>query len=176
MDLRFLLYFIVPTVLGVIIFIAGVSLMLIAARREKKLGFVDIETWDTAGGKVLSARIEQHEAPPSNKDSETIDQIYEPIVEYAYFVGDTEYHGSKVFPGDSEKLKKDQAQKIIDEYPLNTYVPVRYNPEEPSKSALMPAPKRQDFIQMGGWLFTGFGISVCCFTGLMSIIILGAIQ
>ena len=170
MDTRFVLYFIVPIVLGIIILLAGVVLVSIASRRNRKAGEIDITDWGLTGGKVLSGRLEEQAAQAAGAAT------YSPVVDYVFVVNDVEHHGDTVFAGANENLAKAAAQEILDRYPANTYVPVRYNPENPSESALMPHTHRPDYVWMGGWVFTAFGLSVCCFTMLMSFIILGGIQ
>ena len=176
MDIRFVLYFVVPIILGIIILVAGVIALSIASRREKKAGGIDITDWSVTGGKVLSNRLEEQAAQTVRKDEAHSETIYSPIVDYVFVVNDVEHHGNTVFAGANENLLRAAAQEILDKYPANTYVPVRYNPDNPSESALMPHTHRQDTLWMAGWLFTGFGVSVCCFTMLMSFIILGGSQ
>ena len=120
--------------------------------------------------------MEKRESQVDHKKGTLIDITYEPIVDYVYVVKDVEHHGNSVFPGISEKFDEKASQEILNKYPLNTYVPVRYNPDDPSVSALMPHPGHPDYIQMAGYLLTGFGLSVCCFTSFMAFIIVGNIK
>ena len=176
MDKTFTLYFVVPVVLGVVILFAGVVILIITSRRKKQAGEINIDDWETVGGKILSSKIEEHEAKQSDSKGTHIDLTYEPIVEYVYVVNEVEYHGNKVFPGVSEKFGQEVAQEILEKYPHNTYVPVQYNPDNPSESALMPQREHPDYLIMAGYLFTSFGVSVCCFTSLMAFILLGKAQ
>jgi hypothetical protein len=166
MDTRFFLYFVVPLSLGVVITLVGAILLFIDSRKKPKDGEVDIENWLTTGGKVTSAKLSEQPA----------DDTYEPIVNYVYTVNDTEYHGSKVFPGKNPSSKKDTAQEILDKHPVNMYVPVRYNPENPSDSALEAQPLPMNYIALAGWILSGFGVSSCCFTAFMTFVIFGAAQ
>jgi len=75
---------------------------LIASRRKGKAGEIDISEWETIGGKILSARIEERESPQSDKTGTRKDVTFEPIVDYVYVVNDVEHHDNKVFPGVSE--------------------------------------------------------------------------
>jgi hypothetical protein len=176
MDARFVLYFVVPIVLGFVILLAGVVLVSVAGRRRKRAGEIDITDWGITGGKVLSARMEERETPGAGKDGAQTQTTYSPVVDYVFAVQDVEHHGNTVFAGNDEGLARAAAQEILDQYPPNSYVPVRYNPENLAESALMPHPHRPDYVWMAGLLFTGFGFSVCCFTMLMSFIIVGGIQ
>ena len=160
MDRTFLLYFVLPVIIGVLVLVLGVILWIVAARRKKKIGEIEIGDWETTGGKILSSRVEKRESQVDHKKGTLIDITY----------------GNSVFPGISEKFDEKASQEILNKYPLNTYVPVRYNPDDPSVSALMPHPGHPDYIQMAGYLLTGFGLSVCCFTSFMAFIIVGNIK
>jgi hypothetical protein len=164
MDTKFLLYFVVPLSLGIIITVAGAVLLFVESRKRSKDGEIDIADWLSTGGKVTSAKLgKRHD-----------DDTYEPIIKYVYSVEGTEYHGSKVFPHQSHPLsKKETAQDIIDRYPANSYVSVRYNPEKPSDSALEATPHPMNYAVIAGWILSGFGITSCCFTSFMAFIIFG---
>lgn len=162
MNTEFILYFVVPLSLGFMITIAGAILLFTDSRRRKKEGDIDIEDWFATGGKVISAKLsKRHEG-----------DTYEPIIKYVYTVDGIEYHGKRVFPHQKHPLsKKDPAQDIIDRHPQNAYVSVRYNPENPSDSALEATPHPMNYIVIAGWILTGLGISSCCFTSFMAFII-----
>jgi hypothetical protein len=166
MNMRFLLYFVVPLSLGVIITVVVAILLFIDSRKKLKVGQINIEGWSTTGGKVTAARLDERQSG----------NTYDPIVEYVYTVKDAEYHGNKVFPGENASSKKDIAQKILDKHPVNSYVPVHYNPESPSESALEEQPHPMNFIALAGWVLTGFGVCACCFTAFMTFVIFGASQ
>ena len=171
MDRTFVLYFVVPVALGAGILLAGAILLMVASLRRRRSGEVDVDDWETAGGKVLSAKVKKRKAAQGESDSS-----YEPIVEYVYVVGDVERRGNKVFFGGGEKMSQADAEAILEKYPANSYVPVRYNPDNHAESALMSHPERPSYVLMGGYLFTSFGIAVCCFTSFMFVIILGGVR
>lgn len=166
MNTIFLFYFVVPLSLGVIITLTGAILLFVNSRKKPKAGEVDIGDWATTGGKVTSARLDERQP----------NDTYEPIIEYVYTVNDAEYHGNKVFPGENAGTKKVAAQEILDKHPVNMYVPVRYNPQNPSESALEAQPHPMNFTATAGWVLTGFGVCTCCFTTFMIFIIFGAAQ
>jgi hypothetical protein len=166
MDTRFILYFVVPLSLGIVITLVGIVLLFIDSRKKPKAGEINTEDWLTTGGKVTSAHL--GEIKPSD--------TYEPVIEYIYTVHDAQYHGNKVFPGGNPVSNKEAAQEIIDKHPVNMYVPVRYNPENPSESSLEAPSRPMNSIALAGWVLSGFGILSCCFTGFMTFIIFGAAQ
>ncbi|HCC78684.1 MAG: hypothetical protein A2X25_10225 [Chloroflexi bacterium GWB2_49_20] len=167
-EKTFLMYFLVlPISLGVGITLMGAILLLIDSRRRKKYVPVEMYDWETTGGKILAVRL--NECPPSEnvqKDSQT-GLTYQPVVDYAYSANGVEHTGNNLFPGDCDNFSKEDAQAFLDKYPVNSFVPVRYNPSDPSKSALENQPRRTNRVRMIGLLFAWFGISVCCFSSLM---------
>jgi hypothetical protein len=166
MDTRFMLYFVVPLSLGIVITMVGAILLFVNSRKKSKVEEIDIEDWSTTGGKITSARLGKRQS----------DDSYEPIIKYVYTVKDTEYHGHKIFPGENPSSQKDSAQVILDKHPVNMYVPVRYNPENPSESALEAQPHPINIITLVGWVLSGFGISTCCFTAFMTYVIFGTAE
>lgn len=171
MDTKFVLYFVIPAILIVCITSLGVVFLTISARHKKKSGQIEIGDWATTGGKILSVRLDPHHA-----DAKHIGDDFEPHIEYAYVVNNIEYQGKKVFPGEADGFTEKAAQEILSQYPLNNYVPVRYNPQDPSDSALQAQSRPMDYLTMAGWIFAGFGVIACCFTSFMAFIILGAIR
>jgi hypothetical protein len=144
MDLRFVLYFIVPIVMAFGITLIGAVLLLIDWR--KKTNQVETGDWLVAGGKVTAVQ------PDS--------------VQYSYTAGSAEFTGTTPLPaGTSPNM-----------YSANMYVPVRYNPKNPTDSMLDNLPRSANYMNFFGWLFAAFGILACCFTGFMAIIILGSVQ
>ena len=166
MDTRFLLYFVVPFSLGIIITLVGAILLFVNSHRKPKAGEINIEDWSTTNGQVTAARLGERQS----------DNTYEPIIEYVYTVNDVQYHGNKVFPGINTNSKRDTAQEILDKHPVKMYVPVRYNPQNPSESALEEQPHPMNFIALAGWVLTGFGICTFCFTTFMTFVIFGMAQ
>lgn len=167
-EKTFLMYFLIlPVSLGVGIFLMGAILLWIDSRRRKKFIPVEMTDWETTGGKILGVHL--NECSPSQaeqKDPQTL-KSYQPVVEFAYTVSGIEHHGNNLFPGDCDNFSREEAQAFLDKYPVNSYVPVRYNPEDPTKSALENQPRHRNRVRMIGLLFTWFGISVCCFSSLM---------
>jgi hypothetical protein len=153
-----------------------VILLIIASRNKKKADQGEIEDWSTTGGKIISARLSEHEVRKTDKRGTHIDITYEPVIEYSYVVDDVEQRGNKFFPGETTYFSQSEAQEILDKHPVNTYVPVHYNPQDPSVSSLEERSQDSNIVFVAGWIFTAFGISVCCFTSFMTFIIVGKVQ
>lgn len=165
-EREFLLYFLyLPIALGVGILLMGAVLLRIDSRRHKKSVKTEIIDWEETGGKILISRLE--ESTTSNTDTNQLEPVFMPIVEYVYSVDGKEYHGSNLFPGDSKDHNADEAKAFLDKYPENSYIPVLYDPNDPQSSTLEDHPISSNRMRMFGLLFTWFGISVCCFTSLM---------
>jgi len=169
-DIAF--YFLLPFVLTIAICVAGVLLLSIAYRQKEKSGQVAVENWSIAGGKVLFMRLVNHQL----EGSPTGGLQVKLLMEYVYTVADIEYRGSKIFAGFDGRLAPGAAQEVIEQYPLNSYIQVRYNPQDPSESAPEVQPGRASPVTIAGWLVTGFGLCACVFTVFVGLIVLGGIQ
>jgi hypothetical protein len=176
MDTLYLLAFVLPIVLGIVILLTGGGLLLWNSRRNKRAGNVEAEDWLTTGGKILAGHLGEHENRWADKQGKHIDITYEPVVEYVYTVDNVEYQGSKVFPGADSDFGEAEAQEIIDRYPLNSYVPVRYDPENPSSSSLEThSPHTRHRLLVAAQTLIALGTGVCCFTFFMMFILVGNI-
>jgi hypothetical protein len=175
MDKIFLMYFVVPISLGAGISLLGAVLLAIESRRKNRVELVETNTWETTGGKVTAVHLEECQSKPADKNGSQIDPAYKPVVEYVYTANGIEHNGNNLFPGDCENFNRTEAQKFLDKYPVNAYVPVRFNPADPSSSALEDQPQHNSRMRMFGLVFTWFGICVCCFTSLMVFVIAGNI-
>ena len=133
MNTIFMLAFVLPIVLGTVILATGSALLIWNSRHSKRDGQVEADDWPMAGGKILAAHLGEHETRHSDSHGTHVDITYEPVVEYVYTIDNAEYHGSKVFPGGDSDFGQAEAQEIIDRYPLNSYAPVRYDPENPEE-------------------------------------------
>ena len=177
MDTTFILAFIVPIVLGTVILAVGGALLFWNSRRSKRGGKVETEDWLTTGGKVLASHLEEHDSRPGDKPDAPAVKTYEPMVEYVYTVDGTEYHSSKVFPGGDSNFDQAEAQSVIDKYPLNSYAPVRYDPQNPSASSLEEHPPHTThYLLVAAQSLIVLGIGVCCFTFFMMFILVGRFQ
>ena len=172
MDTTFVLYFVVPVILGVVILLAGGIFLTIDARRKKKDGQVDIYDWASTGGKINSVKLNKHEAQKEDTKGLHIDINYEPFIEYSYTVNDVEYHSNKVFAEEHAYFSQKDAQAILDQHPVNTYVKVKYDPKDPSISAIEQLEENTSNFRIFGLVLTSFGFMVCCFISFIGIIVL----
>jgi len=169
----FILFFIVPVILGVVITLTGVVFLIIDARRRKEAGIVETQGWETTGGKIVASNLEKDEVQKEDAGGVHIDFSYEPVVEYVYTIGEKEYRSSKIFPGEHIYFSEKIAREILDVYSLNKYMPVSYNPNNPDDSSLESRPEGTNYIYIMGLVFTSFGVLACCFATFMTFIAIG---
>jgi len=167
MTQEFALRFVVPVVAGVLILLAGIIALAVDSRKKKKTELVETQDWETTGGKIISVRLDQHESRKEDATGIHLDINYEPLIEYVYTVKDVEYRSNKVFPGEHIYFGQAAATEILDQHRLNSYVPVKYNPEDPSMSSLENRPKGENYFHLAGLVLTALGILVCCFSTFM---------
>jgi hypothetical protein len=162
----FLIYFLyLPISLGVGIFLTGIVLLWIDSRRQKKIVEVKTHNWRETGGKVLETSLD--ECPKEEIDPEESEKHFQPLIKYVYAVDGVEYRSDNVYPGDCKNITEEQGKEFLEKYPLNSYIPVIYDPDDPNSSALEQQPRQSNRMRMFGLLFTWFGVSVCCFSSLM---------
>jgi hypothetical protein len=159
-DITFVLYFVIPSILGVVITLAGAILLAVDARRKAKERPVNTADWLPTGGKVTSVQLGEAD----------VNGTYAPKVNYAYTV----YQGFVSFPGKRADSKNNSTREILEKYKENMYLPARYNPKNPSESVLENLPRPMNYVNFFGWLLAGFGIISCCFTMFMAFIIFSA--
>jgi hypothetical protein len=167
MSIKLVLWFLIPVISGVVILLAGIIFMVKDSRRKKKEESVETQDWETTGGKIIASHLNQHEARKEDASGVHVDINYEPIIEYVYTVKDVEYRSSKVFPGDHIYFGQAVAQEILDQHRLNSFVPVKYDPADPTNSILENRPEGENYVRTAGLVLTSFGGLVCCFTGFM---------
>ena len=176
MNFTFMLAFVLPVVLGTVILVTGGVLLFLNSRRRKRSGDIETGDWQIAGGKILAAHLGEPEAGHSDKSDPGAGVTFEPVVEYVYTVNNVEYRGSKVFPGGDSDFGQVEAQSIIDKYPLNSYAPVRYDPDNPANSSLEAnSPHNTHRLLVAGQTLIALGIGICCFTFFMMFILVGKI-
>lgn len=117
----------------------GISLLSLAlrqfgkARREWR-EWRAYRDWPTAPGKITSSRV-KYDAPVDDPD---YSHAYQPDVHYQYTVAGVPY-SSVGFAGD-DMWREDDAQRMVDRYPLHAEVRIYYDPDAPRFSMLeLPA-------------------------------------
>jgi len=98
-----------------------------------------MKRWPVAGGRVLSAKVEEYRESVSRGTGGPHDRmtLYRPVLLYEYEVAGQRFRGSRITqsPG-LDRGVPEFAQKVIDRYPVGSAVAVRYNPRRPDESVL----------------------------------------
>jgi hypothetical protein len=110
----------------------GVGLVLFSARSKKKAG-LSLQ-WPSVRGTITTSEVRTGSS--SDEDGNTSYSYY-PQVKYTYAVAGKAYAGKQIsFGGTQGYNSPNPVQPILARYPLNTTVPVYYNPEKPSEAVL----------------------------------------
>ncbi len=104
-------------------------LFFIGARRYSK----QAANWPSVRGKIVRSVVEQYEERDSDGRLRT---SYRPVVEFAYPVRGSDYHGNQTKVGVTVSAGKAYAEKVIAKYPAGSEIDVHYDPNDPSTSAL----------------------------------------
>lgn len=115
-------------VIGVVLFVAGISLLygLLKENKEaeKSLG------WPSVKGEVASATIREKGRTARNRSS------YQATIKYKYVVMQKSYLSQRVAFGTKITGPRNWAQEIVDKYPKGSGVTVFYDPKDPSIATL----------------------------------------
>jgi hypothetical protein len=114
------------------------------------------EHWPSAEGRILTSSVQTLHRVKHGP-------VYEPDVKYEYRVGDTALRANRVQFVQRSYPWEDQAQEIVDRYPVGATVTVRYDPQHPKRAVLEPGRPRGNlpFVTLAAELFiTILGISL----------------
>ena len=108
----------------------------IRMRREAQIA----RKWPVVQGKVVESHVISQVYPLVRPDSsETILTLYEPLVRYAYDVGQQSYAGRRIaaffFP---RNVSLAESKAVCNRYPEGGAVTVHYSPLEPQEAVLEP--------------------------------------
>jgi hypothetical protein len=149
-----------PLCLGGIFAVVGIGLVVFGLRERKKAKAA--ESWPTANGSILSARLDQ-QTRTERSDGRTYTRTsYTPIIEYTYTVGGQTYQGSRVFPGASMSYDHGTAQNIVNRYQPGAAVAVHYDPGDPTQAVLETKSKGGNLFLILGGVFAALGIVGFC--------------
>ena len=113
------------------------------------------ESWPTAPGRVLSARMTSHRSDDST--------TYGADVQYEYMVDGVRYTGDRVHFGQYSTSDRSYARGILKRYPKGKAVKVYHDPDRPDRSILEPGAGGAAWITpiLGGvFLLAGAGMLV----------------
>jgi len=149
-----------PLCLGGIFTAVGIGLIVFGLRERKKAKTT--ETWPTANGTILSARLDQQTRTERDQGRTHTRTSYTPIIEYNYTAGGQTYQGSRIFPGTSMSFDHSTAQNIVNRYQPGAAVTVHYDPGDPTQAVLETKAKGGNLFLILGGVFALLGIVGCC--------------
>jgi Protein of unknown function (DUF3592) len=124
--------------------------------------------WPSAQGRIVHARLRAVRTKQSD-GSATVSNV--PDIEYAYSVGDVEYHGKRIGIGDIS-AGSPEVEAALARYQAGSTGPVFYNPDNPNEAVLErdpPARPATLYAVAVGVLLAGFAV-VIVFTRVSEII------
>ena len=119
--------------------------------------------WPVAEGQILNSSVEYHRG---SKGGGT----YSAEIRYTFSVDGRMHSGNMVAFGDFGSSNSSHAQKIINRYPKDKIVSVRYLPSDPDVCVLEPG------IQAQAWFLPGFGMVFFLAGMLMAVFLPRAIK
>lgn len=122
-------------------FVLAIGLLLVSAGVDSARTALASRTWATTDGTVLESTVfTQHELrerfPGLEQKGSSVSGGYVPFVRYRYTVDGEDHVGVRVSPFDSGVPRRRWAAGIVEDYPKNEYVTVRYDPDSPDRSFL----------------------------------------
>jgi len=113
------------------------------------------QTWPTCIGTVTKSEVGRYSG--SRRGSKS----FIPDITYSYTVSEQQYTGDRYAFGNRSFSKRNDAQKIVDEYPINSKVTVYYSLNHPETSVLQPG------VQSKAWYCCIIGAVVSAFSLLL---------
>jgi hypothetical protein len=149
-----------PLCLGGVFAAVGIGLIIFGLRERTKAKAT--ETWPTANGTILSARLDQQTRTERDQGRTYTRTSYTPIIEYTYVVGGQTYQGSRIFPGASMSYDHGSAQNIVNRYQPGAAVAVHYDLGDPTQAVLETKAKGGNLFLILGGVFAVLGIFGFC--------------
>jgi hypothetical protein len=146
--------------LGGVFFLLGIGLVIFGFVQHKKAK--TSESWPTAGGSIVSARLDQSTHTEDEDGHTYTSTSYRPVIEYTYEIGGKIYQGNRVFPGASMSYDHGTAQGIVNRYQPGAAVTVHYDPADPTQAVLETKSKGGNLFLILGAVFAVLGIIGCC--------------
>lgn len=177
-------YFLLALILAVIwwrtigafsAFAAGLGFVMFASGMQNGIRAFLSRRWPTTEAVVAESRVltsmEAREilgdAKTGAGDAHDFQDLsgYVPLVRYEFTVDGTRYENARISPFDGPISRRTWAEPIVNDYPRGKPIPVRYDPDDPTRSYLRPAVRSSSlvfasigfvFLVIAGWIATGF--------------------
>ncbi len=154
------LILLIPACLTVLLLAIGAALLIYALMNRRKAA--ESVRWAQAGGRVLSAVIQEH----VTHGEHGIHHYFEPVIEYEYNVVGTPYRGSRLAFGSSSGGRK-RAEETMARYAPGAPVIVYYDPQNPAEAVLERQARGGTIPIIVGIMFLGVGLVFGCVGGVI---------
>lgn len=153
LQFRYLLYALAVTAVWWLVvgpmsaWVAGIGLVVLAFGLQRVVEAARSWRWPQADGVVASSRVltepdarEYAGLDPVEEADDTAEFSggYVPVIEYEYTVDGTRYENAAISPFDDTLSRRHWAEALVNEYPSNSQISVRYDPDDPTRSYLRP--------------------------------------
>lgn len=128
--------------LGIFLLVAGGGFLFwgLSARRKADAWEAAARSWPVAPGVVIAVQVVKRFMEGAGIATARIQDrgrhYYEPVVQYRYTVGETQYEGSRLRFGWLTCSSPGAAERILAAYPVGRQLPVRFDPGNPATSVL----------------------------------------
>lgn len=133
--------------------VAGFGLVVLSFAASKVLAAASTLRWPTADAVVVESAVltegEAREYAGLGTSETATDTGYVPLIRYRYAVDGRRYESARVSPFDGTLSRRRWARALVDRYPRNTHVFVRYDPGDPTRSYLRPWVRSKDVLFLG---------------------------
>ncbi|MFC1703952.1 DUF3592 domain-containing protein [Candidatus Omnitrophota bacterium] len=107
-------------------------------------------SWETATGVINSSQIRETREWRGKGATQT---KYVPCVNYSYFVDSEEYVSDTLSFQIVPSIRKEKAQKILEQYPTGAKATVYFNPSNHAEATLVPGAARVTYLNLLRGLF-----------------------
>lgn len=104
-------------------------------------------TWPTTLATVVYSEVAAEERKGTNGATTS---RYVPVVAYEYAVDGAVYQAARLRFGDASKARAEEAQKLVERFPVGAGIEIRYNPKDPRDATIEVDPDRLELRLIGG--------------------------
>ena len=127
--------------------------------------------WPEIQAKIVKSGIKTDEREVGQGDSRHFTTVYQPDIMYEYEVEGKKYASKNLYTRSFTRwyYDRDEAEQLLAKYPLNSKIPVFYNPKNPNYVAIIPGVRAQMPTLLAALVFLILGVSFL-YVGVMTIL------
>ncbi len=122
--------------------VAGIGLVVLSFATPHVVATLASRRWPTVEGVVVESEVltewEAREQVGIAAGGASDDAGYVPLVRYQFTVDGTRYESAGMSPFDGTLSRRRWATALVDRYPRNRHVTLRYDPDDPTRAYLRP--------------------------------------